>query len=183
MRFLNARRTGLSIFLLSAALPGFGQTLSNHYALILKDPPVSARFVGREAVRSTAAESYRQQILRTHDAVRQTVAARAIPVTGTADVVMNAIFVVASPDRVADLQQIPDVLAVIPMRVVHPMLNRALGLQNAPAAWTALGGQGSAGAGMKVGVIDYGDRPDAPRATGLLAVVPGRIPQVHGRAP
>ncbi len=177
MPFLNVRRAGLSIFLLSAAIPGFGQTLSNHYALILKDPPVSARFVGREAVRSTAAESYRQQILRTHDAVRQAVAARSIPVTGTADVVLNAVFVLASPDRVADLQQIPEVLAVIPMRVVHPMLNRAIGLQNGPAAWTALGGQGSAGAGMKVGVIDYGIDQTHPALQDSSLSMPAGFPK------
>jgi uncharacterized protein (TIGR03437 family) len=156
MPFLKARRIALSLFLLSAVSSGFAQTYSNHYALILQDPPVTERFAGREAVRSTAAESYRQQIVRTHDAVRQAMAARSITVTGTADVVMNAVFVVATPDRVAELQQTPGVLAVVPMRVVHPMLNRATTLQNAPAAWTALGGQGSAGAGMKIGIIDYG---------------------------
>src|SRR3954451_1268817 len=156
MSFLNARGSALFVFLLGGALPGIAQIYSNQYALILKDPPVTARFAGREGVRSSAAESYRHQIVSAHDAVRREMAARAIPVIGTADVVMNAVFVIAGPDRVADLQQIPGVLAVIPMRVVRPAMNRATTLQNAPAAWTALGGQGSAGAGMKVGVIDYG---------------------------
>ncbi len=128
-------------------------------------------------MRSTAAESYRQQIVRTHDAVRQAVTARAIPVIGTADVVMNAVFVAASPDRVADLQQIPGVLAVIPMRVVRPMLNRAIGLQNAPAAWTALGGQGSAGAGMKIGIIDYGIDQTHPSLQDSSLSMPAGFPK------
>jgi uncharacterized protein (TIGR03437 family) len=156
MSFLNARSTALFVLLLGGSISGFSQIYSNHYALILKDPPVTAQFSGREAVRSTAAESYRQHLVSMHDAVRQEAAARSIPVLGTADVVMNAVFVAAGPERVAEMQQIPGVLAVIPMRIVRPMLNRATALQNAPAAWTALGGQGNAGAGMKVGVIDYG---------------------------
>ena len=111
---------------------------------------------GVKAVRSAAAEAYRQQLVGTHAAVRRAVTARAIPVTGDADVVLNAVFVIATPDRVAELQQIPGVLAVRPMRAVRPAMNRATTLQNAPAAWTALGGQGNAGAGMNVGIIDYG---------------------------
>src|SRR3954452_8447816 len=115
MSFLNARGPALLVSLLSAAIPGVAQIYSNQYALILQDPPVTARFAGREAARSSAAESYRQQIVRTHDAVRREAAARAIPVMATADVVLNAVFVAAGPDRVAELQQMPGVLAVIPM--------------------------------------------------------------------
>src|SRR5438046_10056338 len=101
MSFLNARCVRLSVLFLSAAIPGIAQIYSDQYALILKDPPVTARFAGREAMRSTAAESYRQQIVRTHEAVRKEAAARAIAVTGSADVVMNAVFVAAPGDRVA----------------------------------------------------------------------------------
>src|SRR4051812_15792078 len=112
-----SRRVGLFVVFLVSAIPGFGQVNSNHYALILKDAPVTARFVGRDAVRSAAAETYRQRLQRAHLAVRQEAAARAIPVTGSADVVMNAVFVTAAPDRVAELRNFPGVLAVIPMRV------------------------------------------------------------------
>ena len=174
MPVLNARRSALAVLLLSAAMPVFAQTYSNHYALILKDPPVTARFAGREAVRSAAAETYRQQIARSHATIQLEAAARSIAVTGTADVVMNAVFVVATPDRVAELQQIPGVLAVIPMRIVRPMMNRATTLQNAPAAWTALGGQGSAGAGIKVGIIDYGiDQTHPALQDSSLSMPPG----------
>ena len=48
MSFLNGRRVVQCAFFL-AAVPAFAQLYSNQYALILKDPPVAERFVGREA--------------------------------------------------------------------------------------------------------------------------------------
>ncbi|MCU1232675.1 MAG: peptidase and in, kexin, sedolisin, partial [Candidatus Solibacter sp.] len=176
MSFFNARRTAVSVLILSA-LPGFAQEYTNHYALILKDPAVSARFAGREAVRSAAAESYRQQLVRTHDSVSQALTARAIPMTGSVDVVMNAVFVTATPDRVAELQQLPGVLAVLPMRAVRPSMNRATTLQNAPAAWTALGGQANAGAGMKVGIIDFGIDQTHPALQDSSLSMPAGFPK------
>ncbi len=138
---------------------------------------MTERFAGREGVRSAAAEAYRQLLVGTHAAVRQAVTARAIPVTGDADVVLNAVFVIATPDRVAELQQIPGVLAVRPMRAVRPAMNRATTLQNAPAAWAALGGQGNAGAGMKVGVIDYGIDQTHPALQDSALSMPAGFPK------
>ena len=144
----------VSLFALSLSTV-FAQA-SGQYALILKDPSVSTRFVSREALSSTAAESYRQQVVRAQESLRQAVTARGITVTGSVEVVLNAVFVAASADRLAELQSLPGVLGVVPMRLVRPSLNAATVLHNAPAAWTALGGQGSAGAGVKIGVIDTG---------------------------
>src|ERR1035441_5228556 len=143
------------MILVAASVTVFAQA-SGQYALILKDPSVSTRFVSREALSSTAAESYRQQVVRAQESLRQAVTARGITVTGSVEVVLNAVFVAASADRLAELQSLPGVLGVVPMRLVRPSLNAATVLHNAPAAWTALGGQGSAGAGVKIGVIDTG---------------------------
>jgi minor extracellular serine protease Vpr len=153
MSAFNIRAAGICAMFLSAA---FGQTYSNQYALILKDPPVAVRFVGREAMNSSAAEAHRQVIAAAQQTLREAAVARNITVTGSADVVFNAVFVAASPDRLAELQSLPGVLGVVQMRNVKPWLNTATAMQNAPAAWAALGGQGNAGAGVKVGVLDYG---------------------------
>ena len=147
-----ALRTSLFALFLSTA---FAQP-SGQYALILKDPPVSARFAGHEAMRSTAAESYRQQVVRAQESLRQAATARGITVTGSVEVVLNAVFVAATADRLTELQSLPGVVGVVAMRLVRPALNAATALQNAPAAWTALGGQGSAGAGVKIGILDFG---------------------------
>jgi uncharacterized protein (TIGR03437 family) len=139
-----------------AAIPAFGQQYSDQYALILSDEPVIARFQGRDAHRSTAAEAYRRSLVSSQQAVRAAAVSRKTTVTGSADTVLNAVFVHATPDQVAGLQSIPGVKAVIRMRSALPALNRAATLMNAPAAWTALGGQSSSGAGMKIGIIDSG---------------------------
>src|ERR1035441_4316224 len=153
MSALNVRIAGLCAMFLSAAS---GQTYSDQYALILKDPPVAAKFVGREAMSSPAAAAHRQLISGAQQTLREAAAARNITVTGSADVVFNAVFVSATPDRLAELQSLPGVLGVVRMRNVQHFLNTATALQNAPAAWAALGGQGNAGAGVKIGILDYG---------------------------
>ena len=39
------------------ALPGFGQYARNRYALILQDEPVASRFVSRDQMRTTGADT------------------------------------------------------------------------------------------------------------------------------
>jgi minor extracellular serine protease Vpr len=153
---LNGRRVFLYAAFATVSLPVFGQNYSDQYALILDDSPVIARFAGRDAHRTAAAEAYRRQIVTAQQAVRTAAVARKVAVTGSSDTVLNAVFVHALPGQLADLQALPGVKAVIRMRTATPSLNRAAALMNAPAAWTALGGQGSAGAGMKIGIIDSG---------------------------
>lgn len=140
----------------AASLPAFGQQYSDQYALILGDTPVVARFPGHGGQRSTAAEAYRRQIVTAQQAVRAAAIARRVTVTGSADTVLNAVFVHATPDQVASLKTIPGVIGVMRMRTALPQLNKAVNLMNAPAAWTVLGGQTNAGAGMKIGVMDSG---------------------------
>jgi minor extracellular serine protease Vpr len=154
--FSYISRATLCAALAVAAIPAFSQQYSDQYALILSDEPVIARFQGRDAHRSTVAEAYRRQLVSTQQAVRAAALSRKATVTGSADTVLNAVFVHATPDQVAGLQSIPGVKAVIRMRSALPALNRAATLMNAPAAWTALGGQGSSGAGIKIGIIDSG---------------------------
>ena len=149
MSAYNVRVAGICALLVSAA---FGQTYSNQYALILKDPPVAERFAGREAMSSPAAAAHRRVIAAAQQTLRDAAVARNFVVNGSADTVFNAVFVTATPDRMTEMQSLPGVLGVVQMRNVKPWLNAATALQNAPAAWAALGGQGSAGAGVKIGV-------------------------------
>ena len=154
--FWKACRGVVCAALTASFFPAFGQQYSDQYALILDDAPVVARFQGRNGNQTAAAQAYRRQIVTAQQAVRSAAVARRVTVTGAADTVLNAVFVHAAPDQVDSLKAIPGVRAVIRMRNAQPLLNRAGTLMNAPAAWTALGGQGSAGAGMKIGIIDSG---------------------------
>ena len=136
--------------------PKYSPYLSNRYTLVLSDAPVGDRFTTREALASAPAEAYRRQVETVQAQVKSAVEARNYHVLGSVSVLENAIFVAAPEGSLADLQSIPGVVAVRPARRFRAFLNRATTLANAQQAWTAVGGQSSAGAGIKIGIIDSG---------------------------
>jgi minor extracellular serine protease Vpr len=81
-------------------------------------------------------------------------------VTHELELVANAL-VVEGGDR-ASLAKLPGVKAVHPVIRYKVMLDRAVGLQRVPEAWSAIGGQGNAGAGVRIGIIDTGIDPSHP---------------------
>ena len=182
---VNRAFTGVFVGLILCASPGFAQRpanrntqhtqrpqdrktphpkgrglrfVPNRYILFLGDEPVAAHFATHEQLQTAAAISYRQQIESRQQSVMQDLAGRKIQVAGSVSMVMNAIFVVATPDRLAELRSLPGVIGVMPERGVKPDLNKATALASAPAAWAqpAIGGQSNAGNGIKIGIIDSG---------------------------
>jgi minor extracellular serine protease Vpr len=127
-----------------------------HYTLILNDSPVAERYASAERARSLEAANYRQQIEASHQALKAQLATRHFQVAGEVKTVLNAIFVIAPKERLPELQSLPGVKGVVAGRWYHLNLNRATGLVSAPGAWSALGGIGAAGAGMKIAMIDTG---------------------------
>jgi uncharacterized protein (TIGR03437 family) len=175
--------TFLLFVLLSATV--FAQTsmqshrtppMSNHYAVILSEPAVLDRFSTRESTRSLAAQGYRQQIEAHQLALQTELESRRFQVIGSVSTTANAIFVVSTPDRVAELQSLPGVAGVTRMRIVQPRLNRATALMNAPAAWAALGGVNNAGKGLKVAVIDSGIDQTHPAFQDPTLTMPAGFP-------
>jgi uncharacterized protein (TIGR03437 family) len=166
-----------AIFLLLCGIPAFAQFLPNRYTVILEDPPVSARFTSREEMRNTPAEAYRQQIETKQAAVRQEMVRRNFKITGSTSDLLNAIFVTTTSDRLAELQSIPGVLGVRPMRLYKATLNKATQLMNAPAAWNLVGGQGNAGSGMKIGIIDTGIDQTHPAFQDSSLAIPAGFPK------
>ena len=171
------RRICLCLAALALAVPGFAQFYSGQYAVILKDAPVAQRFATRESMRASEAEGYRRQIAAAQESLRRELNARHFNVVTSVDTFLNAVFVASTPERIAELKQMSGVLDVVPMRSVKPLLNRATQLMNAPAAWTALGGQGSAGAGVKVAVLDYGVDQTHPALQDSSLAMPSGFPK------
>jgi uncharacterized protein (TIGR03437 family) len=139
----------------------------NRYAVFLTDQPVGARYVTRESLQTAEARNYRQQVERAQATVKSALASRNIRVVGSVATLLNAIFVVAPPESLAELKAIPGVAGVMPMRTGRRFLNVATQLMNAappgnslspyPPAWNvAPGGSSNAGAGIKIGIIDSG---------------------------
>jgi len=134
----------------------FGQFIPNRYTVILQDPPVSARFTSRETLQSGPAVAYRRQVEARQAEVARAMESHNVRVTGTESTLLNAIFVSTTPDHLSEVMAIPGVLGVRPMRKFKPVMNKAVQLMNAPAAWNLLGGQANAGKGIKIAILDSG---------------------------
>lgn len=157
------------------AIPAsYAQFAPNRYALLTEDPPVVSRFAARGAAAGPAALSYRQQVLARQATLRARLSALQVPVTGSAATLMNAVFVAAPESRLAELQRLEGVAAVVPLRRYRLSLNRAAYLVRAPAAWDALGGAAASGAGLKIAVLDTGiDHTHPAFQDASLPVPPG----------
>ena len=153
------------------------QFIPNRYTLVLSDPPVSDRFTSRDALATAQADTYRRQIEAAQAQVKSDLATRNIEVLGSVSVLQNLIFVAAPASRLAELQSLPGVVAVKPARKMKLLLNRATTLANAPQAWTAVGGQSNAGAGIKIGVIDTGIDQTHPALQDSSLSMPSGFPK------
>ncbi|MDP9054883.1 MAG: S8 family serine peptidase [Acidobacteriota bacterium] len=109
--------------------------------------------------------------------MRSDLASRKITVTGSVAVLQNLVFVAAPASRVAEMQNIPGVVSVKPMRRFKPALNRATQLVNAPAAWTTVGGAANAGAGIKIGILDSGIDQNHPAFQDSSLTIPAGFPK------
>jgi len=122
----------------------------------LNEPAVADQFRGRLAVRSAAAGNYQRQIELRQQTLKSQLAARRFNVVGSVATLSNAVFVTAGAERVAELEALGGVRAVIPMRAMKMRMNKAVQLMNAPGAWSMVGGMNNAGAGIKIAVLDSG---------------------------
>jgi minor extracellular serine protease Vpr len=171
------RPLGRAIVLFAVfAAPSFAQFARNRYALFLEDPPVSARFKSREEMRTSAAVAYRRQIEAGQQKVLSELASRKITVAGSVSTLLNAVFVIAPPSRLAELRSIPGVIGVRRMRRGKKALNRAVELVNAPTAWNAVGGDLHAGSGMKIAILDTGIDQTHPAFQDSSLAMPAGFP-------
>ena len=99
----------LLVLCLSGARPLFSATLSaNRYALILADLPVAERLAAyRLEAQTTQARDYQQAIEAAQQKVRTELDSKEIRIVGSAQVLINALFVDADPTREAELRAIP----------------------------------------------------------------------------
>lgn len=158
----------------------FAQLAPNRYALILADPPVSTRLASGQEMRSAELVSYRERIESRQRAVRAELASRNISVTGSVTDLLNAVFVVAPSDRVAELKSLPGVIGVVQQKRYFPKLNSATQLVNAPAAWNALGGIQNSGRGMKIAILDSGIDQTHPSFQDSSLPMPAGYPLCSG---
>jgi minor extracellular serine protease Vpr len=126
------------------------------FAVILEDPPLAAAMVAsKEGVRGAQADQ-RQRIEAAQDRVRRALEERRIQITAATRVLLNAVYVAASREQAEELRALPGVRRVVRLLPMRRSSSRGLDLVRAREAWAALGGEVSAGAGIRIGVIDTG---------------------------
>jgi uncharacterized protein (TIGR03437 family) len=141
---------------------------AERYALILEDPPLRARS-------PTAAQ--RAKLLRAQQTLGSVLRNRRIPVTGSVQILLNAVFVTSSPERIAELRALPGVVAVTRLPRLTRKLNKALDLVNTGAAWSAIGGAANAGAGIKIAILDTGIDETHPGFQDASLATPAGFPK------
>jgi minor extracellular serine protease Vpr len=111
--------------------------------------------------------------------VRAAMAASAVDITNSVESVANALIVNASPEQAAQLAAMPGVARVTPVKLYRKLLDRAVGLQKILEGWAQIGGNGSAGSGVKIGIIDTGIDASHPAFADFGLQVPDGFPKVN----
>ncbi|MBK5291974.1 MAG: S8 family serine peptidase [Acidobacteriia bacterium] len=119
------------------------------YALILEEAPLAA--LDKPGAKERAARS------ASHESLARQLRERGITVTGATATVLHAVYVAGiSPEEAAGLRGMAGVARVVEMEPVKRHLVKATELVNATQAWSAIGGSGNAGTGVKIGILDTG---------------------------
>jgi minor extracellular serine protease Vpr len=150
---MTSRLLSLLLLVLSAA-----SAAEMKYALILSDAPIvdAVPLSTRAEVQNMVAAGHRQSILAKQAVLQTQLTRRGYAVTAAMQHLLNAVFVIATPDQVKELSGLPGVKGVVPVRRYTRKLNKAVQLVNAPVAWNMLGGVGNAGYGVKIAILDTG---------------------------
>ncbi len=150
-------------------------TAQNRWTVVLQDPPLIKQTGATRANLTTQAAG--QETLARHQAVEKQIEAKGIRISSSTTGLFNAVFIHATAREVDAIRQIPGVAQVIPQRKFTLKMAKALELVNTSAAWTRLGGEAKAGAGVLIGVIDSGVDPSHPVLKDSTLTVPTGYPR------
>ncbi|PYT23664.1 MAG: hypothetical protein DMG57_31305, partial [Acidobacteria bacterium] len=153
------------------------QTRLDDYALILSDPPLAQQVSSSKDLHRGTSLDHAARLQAAQKQLSDELTLRSIRVTGSAQILVNAVFVRASADQAAALRSIPGVTRVTYMAPVHRKLDRALDLMDVPTAWNTLGGAGNAGAGVRIGVLDTGIDQNHPAFKDSSLQIPTGFPK------
>lgn len=194
-RTAQAQRRGPAIpqFLLRYAIPG---TKDLPLVIELANPPVVQRMIspsersaaakGRAAVSagrlrfdSAEALAHRNDIALEQKGVRDRLTVLSgVQVAGATDLVMNSILARVPIEQYLAVRQLPGVKKVYFSRMMRKNLNTAAVTQNAAALWSKVsGGRSSAGAGVKIGLIDTGIDINHPMFQDNSTALPAGFPK------
>lgn len=127
------------------------------YAVVLSGDPVAVAHPGRVNLASAEAGGMRSRLAVSQKELSAQIVKLGGRVMGADQDLVNAIFVLATPETASALATLPGVSRVERMRPMKMLANRALDLVNARGGWARIsGGEAQAGAGVKIGIVDSG---------------------------
>ena len=169
--------TGFALF--STGL--FAERLPGRYIVELNTESVSEHVfhsASRGGMHSTVARAHRARVRGEQQQLRVRLEQKQAIVLGTADTVANAIFVKVSDAGAVELANLPGVKRVIPVRMMHMVLDRAVTLHRVTDVWNEIGVD-RAGAGIKIAIIDSGIDSTRPGFQDPSLIVPATYPRVN----
>lgn len=101
--------------------------------------------------------------------------AKTLRINNEFDTLINGYAVQTSATK-AELEKIPGVKAVYPNAKVKATLENALPIIKAQQSWSLVGGQSSAGEGIRIAIIDSGITPDHPMFDDTNMTAPTTLP-------
>ena len=173
------------LFLASAACLA-AQAIPNRYIVEFETRPASEVSIAKKTRYSLLdkdVQTRRAQIQAEHRAAEQTINGLGGTVTHRYDTLVNAMAVTLSPAAAARMAQSAGVRGVYPAHRAHLFMDQAVQVHRVPQAWQTLaGGQSSAGAGMKIGMLDTGIDNTHPAFQNFSTPIPAGFPLISGEA-
>jgi uncharacterized protein (TIGR03437 family) len=148
--------------------------------VVLEQAPVAAAVATREAMSGVAGRAHRDRVRQSQDGVRQVIARRGLWEHGSAEVLVNAVFVSARDEDVEELAALPAVRYVRELRPIRRAMTKANDVLRTPAAWSQLGGEGNAGTGMRIAIVDTGIDQTHPGMQDASLTMPAGFPKCSG---
>ena len=148
------------------------------YAVVLTDEPVAVSHPGRMAMASGAATGSRTRLVASQKTISAQIVRLGGKVMGGDQDLVNAVFVLATPAGAEAMRSLPGVSRVERLRPMKMLANRALDLVNTRAGWARIsGGEGQAGAGVRIGILDTGIDQLHPSFQDASLSAPAGFPQ------
>lgn len=158
-----------------------GQRVPNRYIVELSTEPVAdhvTRMHARGGVRGAEADAQRTRVRGEQQSLRARIEQQQAKILDSTNTVANTLFVEVSDKDVAKLKSLPGVKRVTQVRLMHPLLDRAVVLQHVQDAWNRVGAD-KAGAGAKIAIVDTGIESTHPAFQDSSLSVPDSFPRVN----
>lgn len=139
------------------ALAVAGAERTDRWVAILDGAPVAERVANRAEAMAERGRAIRAEIGRKQEEIISVMAERGVRRLGATRTLLNAIYFAGSSEDAEAIRTLPGVTAVMRMKPLYRRADdRATQLVNAPNAWSAVGGESSAGAGQRIAILDSG---------------------------